>query len=190
MEQTIATNTYIKAILGGDPAQLREIYRSLFPMVRQLVKNNRGTDDDARDIFQEALFTIHDKASQPGFQLSSKFSSYLYGVSRNLWRNQLKKKYRQDVTILDEVTYMDDAQLDIDFEATERRKLYERYFDRLEEKCRRVLTLYFQGKSMQEIADVEKISEVNARQQKSRCQKHLIESIQKDPLYRELRMEN
>ena len=85
---------------------------------------------------------------------------------------------------------MDDAQLDIDFEATERRKLYERYFDRLEEKCRRVLTLYFQGKSMQEIADVEKISEVNARQQKSRCQKHLIESIQKDPLYRELRMEN
>jgi RNA polymerase sigma factor (sigma-70 family) len=186
MKQTPVTDIYLKAILEDDLEGLRKLYHDFFPMVRRLVKENNGTENDAKDVFQDALGFVFEKALTSEFRLTSKFSSYLYGVSWNIWRNQLRKKDRQNVTIPEEDTLLDGKLTDVDFEALERRKLYDKHFIKLNEGCQKILLLYFEKTPMKEIAKLLDTTEPYARRKKHLCQKSLTEAIQNDPIYQEL----
>jgi hypothetical protein len=61
MKQPLITDTYLKAILEDDPVGLRKLYHDFFPMIRRLVQENNGTENDAKDVFQDALGFIFEK---------------------------------------------------------------------------------------------------------------------------------
>ena len=65
-------------------------------MIKSHVIKNSGTADEAIDIFQEALEVFYRNVMSGDFQLQGKISSYLYGVSRRLWLNQLNRYKKRE----------------------------------------------------------------------------------------------
>ena len=59
-----------------------------FPKVKKMILAKGGTKDDAQDIFQEALIILYKKVNESEFKLTSKIGTYVYSVSRFLWKDQ------------------------------------------------------------------------------------------------------
>src|SRR5690242_11422687 len=78
---------------GNNDLALNVLYRN-FPAIRKLVRSRGGSTRDAEDIFQEALIILI-RQLKKDFQLSAKLSTYLYGVCRRLWSEQLRKRLLQ-----------------------------------------------------------------------------------------------
>lgn len=187
MEQTLVTHDYVAAILSGDRTLLQQLYRELFPMVRKLVWANKGTEADAKDLFQDSLMVVLSKAKMPGFQLTSQFSTFLYGIAINLWRSQQKKKHHTEVTIPDGMEYISEPQPEFDHKRLERQSLFDKAFAQLGDDCRELLLLFFQKKPMTEIAERLGFASDNyARKRNHICKGRLIELVKNYPEYREL----
>lgn len=146
---------------------LQLLYR-YYPKVEKLVKGNSGTKQDAQDIFQDGLLIFCNKVQTPGFQLSSTPETFLYGICKNLWFNELKKmKNREAKNVV----------LDQDFNPTEedneeeQLQLATSILAQLSKKCQDILELfYFQKKSMQAIAAALSFTSAKvARNQKYKC---------------------
>ncbi|MEO6036929.1 MAG: sigma-70 family RNA polymerase sigma factor, partial [Saprospiraceae bacterium] len=143
---------YLSAILSGDRAVLTRMYATLFPAICRMIKENNGSENDARDVFQDAVIVIYEKARQLDFQLTSKFSTFLYGVCYNLWRSQQQKRSASEVTIPEHAKYIPDHSCDVDLLQIERSKLFYRSLRQLGADCQKLLELFFQKQSMDEIA--------------------------------------
>ena len=129
------------------------------------VLTNQGNKQDAEDIFQEALAFFCEKVVSDNFKPSSTVNTYLYGVAKNLWRNQLRKK-RPDLT--GENIEIEDEIIEQDYDLL---KEAEKAISTLGKKCIELLQLfYFQSLKMDEIAKTLGFSSgKSARNQKYKC---------------------
>ncbi|MCI0920189.1 RNA polymerase sigma factor [Sphingobacterium rhinopitheci] len=82
----------IQGIVIGDNRTISRIYKLYYPAIARMIINNNGTEDEAKDIFQESVLVLYNKVTQKQFELSSKLSTFLYAVSRRLWLKQLTRK--------------------------------------------------------------------------------------------------
>lgn len=87
-------NDLLAGLAVGSDAALTQLYRRYFPMVLHLVLNNSGSEDDAKDIYQETLIVLYEKVSVDALELNCQLKTYLYSVSRRLWLKQLSKRSR------------------------------------------------------------------------------------------------
>ncbi len=83
------------ALLTDRERTLERIYAQTFPMVRHYVRERGGTTDDAKDIFHEAMILFYEKMVQEQLTLTASVSTYLMGICKNLWRQELEKRGRQ-----------------------------------------------------------------------------------------------
>ena len=180
---------YINALLHGDPKGIRKIYDEYFSKISHFVKRNNGSENEAEDIFQEALIVLLHKVREPEFQLTSSFFSFIYGICRNLWLKQLRKKSKQEVTLLEDSEYIDEMQIDAAIFKRERQKLFQDHLAQLSERCRKMLHLFYQEqKKMVEIAQAMGFANDNvAKKEKSKCKKRLTELVRSDHRYEDLR---
>src|SRR5690349_24465334 len=63
-------------------------------MVQALIINNNGSTDDARDVFQEAMIVLYEKARSGNFELHCQIKTYVYSVSRRIWLKRLQQSRR------------------------------------------------------------------------------------------------
>lgn len=179
----------IDAIRTGHREHLEIVYRRMMPALLQLIKPYGGTSDDAKDLFQDAVVLIFKKSQLPGFQLTSAFSTFFYGICRNLWGNRIQKKSSGHVTLSEDTKYI--AVADSDWheleEQTERTRIFYRAFRKLGNDCQRLLQLFFQQKTMEEIMlEMQLGSYDYARRRKYLCKEKLTELMINDPAYKEL----
>src|ERR1700741_4892628 len=92
-----------------------------------MIINNNGTSDDAKDIFQEAMIVLYEKARSGTFELSCQIKTYVYSVSRRLWLKRLQQvnRYTGDIGSADGIVPVEDdveehAQRDAEFEMMEK----------------------------------------------------------------------
>ena len=87
-----------EALLAGirneDEAALSYLYKDHFPMILHFVQNNNGSDDEAKDIYQEAVIIFYEKIRDGGLELNCQIKTYLYSVCRRLWLKLLALKNR------------------------------------------------------------------------------------------------
>ncbi len=159
-------------ICNGDEKALEFIYKKYYRMMTKLVITNSGTEDEARDIYQEALVVFWQKARSGNFVLTSKISTYVYSICQNLWRKELDRKKRLS-------NEEKDSPETLDLDGPEREKIIARCMEQLGETCRKVLMYYyFDEMSMQEIAD--KLGFANtdtAKTKKYKCKQKLDELV-------------
>ena len=74
----------LDGVARGDANSLERLYRDYFPMVLNMVVQHNGTEDEAKDVFQEAVIVLYDKVKQGGFELTSQLKTYLYSICRRL----------------------------------------------------------------------------------------------------------
>ncbi len=158
----------LKKIRDGDESALDFIYKKNYKMMTRLIINNNGSEDEAKDIYQEALLVFWQKAKREDFVLTSKISTYLYSVCLNLWRKELDRKSKL-------TNEMKEGSEINDEDKREREKIIQDCINSLGETCRQVLMYYyFDNMSMQEIAD--KLGFANAdtaKTKKYKCKKEL-----------------
>ncbi|MFY0627834.1 MAG: sigma-70 family RNA polymerase sigma factor [Reichenbachiella sp.] len=152
----------------GDERALDFLYSKYYKMMIRIVLNNSGTEDEAKDIFQDALLVFWQKAISGNLVLTSKISTYIYSICLNLWRKELDRKSRNSGEMVEEATYQD-------FEKKERIKIINDCINQLGDTCRRILTYhYFDGLSMSDIAEkLEFANTDTAKTKKYKCKKKL-----------------
>jgi DNA-directed RNA polymerase specialized sigma24 family protein len=65
----------ILGILNNSEDTLNKLYKAYFAMVLQFILNNNGNEDDAKDVYQEAIIILYNKIKEGNFELSSKIES-------------------------------------------------------------------------------------------------------------------
>ena len=159
-------------ICHGDESALDLIYKKYYRMMTRIVTSNSGTEDEAKDIYQDALVVFWQKSVSGKLVLTSKISTYIYSICLNLWRKELDRKSRLSREEKDSPEYQDQ-------ETEERSRIIRSCIDDLGDTCKKVLMYYyFDGLSMSDIA--EKLGFANtdtAKTKKYKCKKKLDEII-------------
>src|ERR1044072_1986656 len=158
MVQSVKTDsTDEKALLKGlavnDRKSVETIYKLFYNMVQSLILNNNGSADDARDIFQETVIVLYEKAKTGSFELNCQLKTYVYSVSRRLWLKKLQQqqKYLPEVNGLEDTVPVEEeieglSQRNSEFQMMEKALLH------LGEPCRSLIeAFYLQKKSLTDI---------------------------------------
>ncbi len=163
----------LKGLANNDSSAIETIYRECFAVVQKLVINNNGTHDDAKDVFQEALIVLYEKAKTDNFELTSQIRTYVYSVCRRLWLKKLQGLQRfggAPVESLEEIVPVEDD-LEEHKAINLRYKTMEHALSSLGEPCKSLIEAYYlQKKNMQDIADEFGYTNAdNAKTQKYKC---------------------
>lgn len=155
-------------ISRGDELALDYLYKKYYRMMVKMVVANSGSEEEAKDIYQEALIVFWQKAISGKFTLTSKISTYLYSICLNLWRKELDRKSRLSDEEKDGTEYIED-------DKEERIKIINECINQLGDTCRKVLTYYyFDGMSMSDIAKKLNFATPDtAKTKKYKCKKRL-----------------
>ncbi len=178
---------HLQAIQTNNTAGLRKLYQEFLPRIANFIRKNGGSNDDAKDVFQEALVIIYKKAKAPDFKLTSGFYTLLYGICRNIWGNQLQKKSRSEVTLLDDYKYTLEPGLEPLLEDQEKSRLFWDAFKQLGADCQNILQLFFAKVKMVKIVEQLNLSSVSyAKKRKFQCKEKLIQLVKADARFLEL----
>jgi RNA polymerase sigma factor (sigma-70 family) len=156
----------------NDSAVVEAIYRDNYPVIQSFILNNSGNSDEARDIFQEAMIVIYEKAVSGNFELNCLLKTYIYSVCRRLWLKRLHQlqRFGNLVEHMEETVAVEE-----DLELHEKHNsdfiLMETAMHKIGEPCKSLLDAYYlQKKNMQEIAaDFGYTNADNAKTQKYKC---------------------
>jgi RNA polymerase sigma factor (sigma-70 family) len=152
---------------------------------------NSGTEPEARDIFQEALLAVFQKAKGGQLQIKSGFLPYLFAVCKNLWLMQLRKKARHRVASIDESQHilLNDSFGEAENTANQyaRQQLLSNQLKRLGEGCIKLLRLAWSGMPLEKVASQLNNSYAYIRKKKSECMMKLVEMIKRTPEYQLLK---
>jgi len=171
-----ADSEIILGILNDSKEILNRLYVTYFPMILQLVLNNSGNEDDAKDVFQESVIVLYNKVKSGNFELNSKLKTFIYSVSRRLW---LKRLNAQNRTIRNIEDYSEFIPVEDDLERHEEKdrqfEVMELALSQLGEPCKTIIEDYYmQNKSMQEICEkFGYTNSDNAKTQKYKCLQRL-----------------
>lgn len=162
----------LKGLAANDTQAIETIYRENFTAIKAFIIKNNGYPDDARDVFQEAMIVLFDKAKSSSFNLSCQLQTYLYSICRRLWLKKLQKENRFNPSIetIQEIVTVED-----EMENHEKKNhdflLMENALQKIGEPCKSLLeAFYIEKKSMPEIAATFGYTNAdNAKTQKYKC---------------------
>ncbi len=80
----------IRAAQRGDSAAFEQLVRSYDANVLRMAYNLLHSQEDARDVYQEAFLRVYRKL--PEFRFDSAFSTWLYRIVANLCLDQIRKR--------------------------------------------------------------------------------------------------
>lgn len=169
-------NEIVLGIINDTDAVLEVLYKAYFPMVLQLIINNNGNEDDAKDIYQETIIVLYNRIKGGGFKLTSKLKTFIYSIARRLWLKKLNHASSQIVHVHDYQEYM---QVDNELgEHNEKEKRFQQMFaamNQMGEPCRTIIEdFYMHNRSMQEICEKFGYTNTdNAKTQKYKCLQRL-----------------
>jgi RNA polymerase sigma factor (sigma-70 family) len=162
----------LKGLVNNDSKAIDTIYKDNFNMVQAFILNNNGTYDDARDIFQEAILTLYEKAKSESFVLTCQIKTYVYSVCRRLWLKRLQQMGRFAIQMegFEETVQVEDY-LEIQEKKNAEFAIMDRALGSLGEPCKSLIeTFYIKKKSMSEIAvEFGYTNTENAKTQKYKC---------------------
>lgn len=177
-----------EAFINGNDASIAKLYDTVLPKVTAFVINNKGSESDAKEIFQNALFQIMVRAKVKGVHIKTTLDGYIYVTCRNLWYKELNNR-KKEVRNIDfsNLKDTDDNHIKAILDQ-ERLELFEEMMSKISDKCAKLLKDYFNKEPYVKI--VEKYSyasESVASQQVYKCKKRLRDLIMTSPHYKNLR---
>ncbi|MCE1198497.1 MAG: sigma-70 family RNA polymerase sigma factor [Marinilabiliales bacterium] len=179
----------LNGILRNDNVILQYIYKNFYYKVNIFIKKNSGDDEDANDIFQEAIIVVYRKLKANDLVISCAFETYLHSVCKFLWLKQLSKQKSEKEMMVDSSRF--GSEFDHDFaelvEKNDRFRLYQKHFQLLGSDCQKLLQLFFDKVPLKQIAQIMGFSgEKYVKKRKFKCKEYLINSIKQDVNFKKL----
>ena len=94
IQSEVADAQLLNQLRAGNNRGFAMLYRHCYPSIEHFVLQNSGSQDQAKDLFQETLLILLTNLQDPTFQLTSSLKPYVFALSKNLWLKQLKKSVR------------------------------------------------------------------------------------------------
>ena len=142
---------------AGNQAPLREIYREVAPEIIAALRAKGAQLSEARDIFQEAMIVLVEKATDPRFVLTAPVGAFLRGVCHRMWLSRLRQNNRRAEVSLDGILASPSEGPDLGLEEGELNgrcfRLLDQCFNQLSDTCRALLLRLKKGLSPAEIAE-------------------------------------
>ncbi|MEM5564060.1 sigma-70 family RNA polymerase sigma factor [Psychroserpens sp. AS72] len=168
----------ITAIKDNNSIALKAFYTSNYPKIEALILKNSGSQDHAKDIYQDAFISMWNNIRNESFvpQNDTALQGYLYQIAKNKWMDVLRsKRFKTTQSLTEERTLFlkqDDTIEDDDHD--KKLNITMTAFKDLGQPCKDLLkTFYFDKKSLREIASDLNIEETSVRNKKYRCMEKL-----------------
>lgn len=174
--------TIIEGVRKQDDKILNWLYDNYFQSVKSYILKNSGSVEDVSDVFQDSIIILYKQITDENLNLTTDLKGYFFGIARNVWSAQLRKKQR--TTELDIDIAEEDEMEEINNHALER--IVSRAFQKLKPDQQTVLNLFSEGYSYEDIAlKMNLKNEIYARRKKYLCKEVLLELVKSDPEYQE-----
>lgn len=166
----------VLGVLNNSEETLNRLYAGYYPMVLQFILNNSGDEDDAKDVYQEAIIVLYNKIKTGDFELSSKLKTYIYSVSRRIWLKKLSQQSKKTNNLSD---FEDVLAVEEDVEQHEEKdqqfQKMESALQHLGEPCKTIIQdFYINNLSMTDICEKFGYTNTdNAKTQKYKCLQRL-----------------
>mgnify|MGYP000019877281 CR=1 FL=1 len=197
----IQNHRYLNALREGDRVVIEEIYRELSTPVSNFILANKGSREDAKDVFQETIMALILKLANEDLDLSGDFNAYFLAICRYKWLDRLKnrkhletKKSMEDwVTKLEVSLDLDEMELQSLLRQEMEYQLYTEKLNELPNHCKEILSLSLKlneenkkSHSLKEVAQILGKTYPYIRKAKSNCLKKLKANIKADARFHDL----
>jgi RNA polymerase sigma factor (sigma-70 family) len=163
----------IIALRNNDDSVLSVLYKLYFGSINHFIITNNGSEDDAKDIFQEAIIVFYQNIKDQNFELNCKIKTYLYSVSRLMWLKKIKKASAivGKITDFEGFIAIEDADADLMEEREMQFGKMASALSQLGEPCKTLVEdLYIKQLSMSQISEKFGYTNAdNAKTQKYKC---------------------
>ncbi|MGD1843730.1 MAG: RNA polymerase sigma factor [Thermonemataceae bacterium] len=157
----------VRGIRENDNRMLSVVYKKHFSMIAHFILQNSGTEQEAKDIYQEAIMVFYEKLQEEHFLLTCQIKTFIYSVCRRLWLKRLREKGKYVGKVDDYEAFIVFDETTTDFEEKEKQfSSMAKALDKLGEPCKTIIKdFYLKNLSMQTIA--EKMGYTNAANAKN-----------------------
>jgi RNA polymerase sigma factor (sigma-70 family) len=173
--------------LKKDSKKLFEfIYQTYYPSVRSFIAKLNGNEQDAKDVFQDAVMAIIRNTNEKKLKSSDiLFQTYLLAICKHIWYNQLRMPSQEMLNESDlSEDYGFDDELIKSVDDTIERQLFQSNFKKLDETCQKILKYHLKRMPDKKIAGKVEINDVGyLKKRKHLCKEKLIKMIKEDPKY-------
>ena len=125
------------------------LYNKARPLIIRYALNNQSTVDEAKDLVQNTVIIVYENILLGKLVLTSSLTTYIYGIAKNLWLKELRKKRNLVLRPPDETDFESDNQDDL----TENRlNQLQKAIEELDAKCQEILkSRYWQNMRFNEM---------------------------------------
>lgn len=173
------TAAQIKDGLRNNDAEIfRFLYRTHGGMIVGYVKKNSGSEHDAKEMVQTVLLEFWNAVHEDRYQDEGKIERYLYMLTSNTWRDELRRRKVRKTDELDPARAMiaDDNDLSVAAAIVKDRQIeaIHHCLQRLESPCDDIIRLYhLQEINLQTVAKQLNYDYNNLRKRIFDCRKKL-----------------
>jgi RNA polymerase sigma factor (sigma-70 family) len=168
---------------------VRYLYEHYFEDTATEIRLKGGTDEDAADIFQEAVLILIEKIKSGKFREESSIKTFLVGIARNLWlfekRTRERRSTREKIFSIHEVEQrdFDDSDFHDRLFSKPDTGTIQTIFKHVGEVCTRILIgFYYEKSSMKNLLSTFNFeNEQVLRNRKARCMKKLKKLLTDNP---------
>jgi RNA polymerase sigma factor (sigma-70 family) len=168
---------FLEGLRAGDSEVVAALYKKHYQAVLKFIVNNSGSEEGARDIYQETIIVLYENVQKEEFNLTCQLQTYIYSVARRLWLKQLRKSGHTHLFNDRETAELEDVTADVN-EHLAREKEIEKMntsLAELGEPCQTLIKDYYLAQlNMDEIAlKFGYTNADNAKNQKYKCLQRL-----------------
>ena len=189
MRQKYSDQQIIETIkTGNNNETLKFLYKRCFPKIKAYICTNSGTQDDALDIFQDAVLALCKQVMMNKYNEKYEIDGFIYSVSRNLWINKSKREQRKInlENFSDQIDNSDDFS---DYIITrENEHIINTILEKLGRKCVELLkfSIFYKITNREICKKMSFTSEDAVKTQKYKCKQKLIKIMDEFPVVKEL----
>jgi RNA polymerase sigma factor (sigma-70 family) len=165
----------VASIRNGEELALKMLYRQHKGSVTRYLISKGCNEEEAKDIFQDAVIVFYEKAKQSDFVLTSSISTYLSAVSRNIFLKKMRSKGIEISSDFDNNEAIEPIEEDEELLSNDRVAAILHVLKEMVGNCKTLLeAFYYEKKSIKEIQTVFGYNnEDTAKNQKYKCLKRL-----------------
>lgn len=188
--KTYSDEEIVQGFKDSDQWVILFVYKQFFQITEKFILSKGGTAEDARDVFQDSMKVVFERVNVENFELTSSFSTFLFGITRILWLQELRNRKgikEQFLKIDVDVPGEENNTLALEILGLRQSALFRKHFDKMDETCQKLLILFLNRKSFKEISEIMGFSdEMSAIHRKSKCKELLTKRIKKDPEFKDI----
>ncbi len=167
----------ILGLQNRDGAVTVYLQRQYFTMIRYIVGRKGGSDEDAKDMFNDVMLVLLPKVDDPDFRLTCRFKTFFYAISDNMWKLKLEKKRIAGLYQYKKRDEPGNIDFTENYDRHMMRELLDNSFYKLRPLCQKIIRMFWNEVPQKQMAELLGFTYGYLRKRKFICQKRLVESI-------------